>query len=137
MTDSQPGRPEVPPASSAAVEAPAATLGSDSRPWWIKPVIGIVAVAVILLAGPVYGWITAGGKISDDIDRSASQVDVTVDLPFTPENYHRETLSDLGVFAGRDSSDETKLRLRAVTQSNLDKIARLYWVEGIQPTADR
>lgn len=108
-----------------------------SERWWLKPVIGLVALAAILLASPVYGRLTSGGKISDEIDRSATQLDVTVDLPFPPENYHRETLGDLGVFAGRDLEDETKLRLRAVTQSDLDKIANLYWVEGIEPTGSR
>lgn len=108
-------------------------VGRSDR-WWIKPVIGLIALAVILLAAPVYGWLTSGGKIADDVDRTAQQVDVTVDLPFPPENYHRETLGDLGVFAGRDRSDETKLRLRSVTQSNLEKIANLYWVDRIEPT---
>ncbi|MGI9598146.1 MAG: hypothetical protein ACR2QK_18430 [Acidimicrobiales bacterium] len=107
---------------------------SRTSRWWFKPVIGLVALAVILLSGPIYGRLTAGGKIDDEIDRSAAQVDVTVDLPFAPENYHRETLSELGVFAGRDRSDETKLRLRAVSQSDLDKIANLYWVEAVLPS---
>jgi hypothetical protein len=107
---------------------------SSDRRWWLRPVIGIVIVAVILLAAPVYGRLTAGGKISPDIDRSASQVDITVDLPFPPENYHRETLSELGVFSGRDADDETKLRLRAVAQDDLGRIANFYWVEGIEPT---
>jgi hypothetical protein len=104
------------------------------RPWWIKPIVGIILLSALLLAAPVYGRLTSGGKISADIDRSAAQVDVTVDLPFEPENYHRDTLSDLGVFAGRDRADPTKLRLRAVTQEELDTIANLFWVEGIAPT---
>lgn len=106
----------------------------NERPWWVKPVVGLVLLAIILFAAPIYGRLTSGGKISDEIDRTAVQVDVTVDLPFEPENYHRETLSDLGVFAGRDRTDGTKLRLRAVTQSDLDSIANLYWVEAIEPT---
>ena len=104
------------------------------RPWWIRPIIGIILLSAVLLIAPVYGRVTSGGKISSDIDRSAAQVDVTVDLPFDPENYHRDTLADLGVFAGRDRSDPTKLRLRAVTQDDLEKIANLFWVEGIAPS---
>jgi len=103
------------------------------RPWWIKPLIGIILLTALLLAAPVYGRLTSGGKISDQIDRSAPQVDISVDLPFEPESYHRETLSDLGVFAGRDREDPTKMRLRAVTQDNLEKIANLFWVEEIVP----
>lgn len=105
-----------------------------SRAWWIKPLVGIALLAAVLLAAPVYGRLTSGGKISDDIDRSATQVDVSVDLPFEPENYHRDTLSDLGVFAGRDRTDPTKIRLRAVTQDDLERIANLFWVEAIVPS---
>lgn len=106
---------------------------ATQRPW-LKPAIGIALLLIILFAAPIYGRLTSGGKIDPGIDRSASQVDVTVDLPFAPEAYHRDTLSDLGVFAGRDREDETKLRLRAVTQSDLDRIANLYWVEAIALT---
>ena len=105
----------------------------QNRPWWIKPVIGIILLSALLLAAPMYGRFTSDGKISADIDRSAAEVNVSVDLPFEPENYHRDTLSELGVFAGRDRSDPTKLRLRAVSQDNLEKIANLFWVEGIAP----
>lgn len=107
---------------------------STGRPWWIKPIVGLVLLALVLAAAPVYGRLTSGGKIDESIDRSATQVNVSVDLPFEPENYHRDTLADLGVFAGRDRSDPTKIRLRAVTQENLDKIANFFWVEGIVPS---
>jgi len=103
------------------------------RPW-LTPLIGCILLIAILVAAPLYGRLTRDGKIDAGIDRNAPQVDITVDLPFDPEAYHRETLSDLGVFAGRDSDDTTKLRLRAVTQEDLDKIANLFWVEGIALT---
>ena len=110
---------------------------NKSRPWWTKPVIGLVLLAIILLTAPIYGRLTSGGKINPDIDRSAPRVDVTVDLPFVPETYHKETLGDLGVFAGGDTEDRTLIRLRAVTQSDLDKIADLFWVEEIFTTPPR
>jgi len=106
----------------------------QQRPWWIKPIVGIILLAALLLAAPLYGRFTSAGKIGEGVDRTATQVDVTVDLPFEPENYHRDTLSDLGVFAGRDRTDPTKLRLRAVSQDDLKKIANLFWVEGIAPS---
>lgn len=101
---------------------------------WVTPLIGIILLLAILLAAPIYGRLTSDGKISPEIDRNAATVDVTVDLPFEPEAYHRDTLSELGVFAGRDREDPTKLRLRAVTQGNLDSIGNLYWVESIDPS---
>lgn len=103
------------------------------RPW-LTPLIGCVVLLAILVSGPIYGRLASGGKVDPLVDRDAASVDITVDLPFEPESYHRETLSTLGVFAGRDRTDPTKMRLRAVTQDNLDKIANLYWVEGIAPT---
>jgi hypothetical protein len=110
---------------------------NKSLPWWTKPVIGLVLLAIILLSAPIYGRLTSGGKINPEIDRNATRVDVTVDLPFEPESYHRDALSELGVFAGRDREDLTLVRLRAVSQSDLDKIANLFWVEEIIPTPPR
>ena len=104
------------------------------RAWWWKPILGIVVLAAILLAAPIYGRLTSGGKISDAINRDAATVNVTVDLPWAPDAYHRETLSELGVFAGRDRNDESKIRLRAVTQDDLNTIANFFWVDGIEPT---
>ena len=105
--------------------------------WWAKPIVGLVLLAIMLLTAPIYGRLTSGGKISPEIDRTASQLEVTVDLPFEPENYHRETLSDLGVFGGRDREDLTLVRLRGVTQGDLEKIANLFWVDEIFPTPPR
>lgn len=120
------------PASTA--RTPVAGTGPRliSRPW-VKPVIGIVLLSVILFTAPVVGWLEADGKIDESIDREASRVDVLVDLPFEPEQYHREALSALGVYAGRGREDATRLRLRAVEQENLERIARFFWVEQIEP----
>lgn len=123
------------PGSLAGIDA--AAEGADDETIqqraWISPLIGTILLIAILLAGPIYGRLTVGDKVSPDIDRDAAQVNITVDLPFEPESYHRETLSDLGVFAGRDREDTTKLRLRAVTQEDLNTIANFFWVEGIEP----
>lgn len=104
-----------------------------NRPW-LKPLIGIVLLAFIIYAAPVYGWLTADGKIDPAIDRSAPAVDVEVIVPFELEEYHRETLSDLGVYSGRVRDLSVNgARLRAVDQNDLDRIARLFWVESIRP----
>ena len=103
-----------------------------ARPWF-KPAIGISLLAIILFAAPVLGWVTASGKIDDGIDRTSETVNVNVKLFFEPKQFHRETLSELGVFAGRSRDDTTVLRLRAVTQDDLESISRLFWVESITP----
>ena len=100
---------------------------------WVTPLIGLILLAILLLTAPIYGRLTSGDKINEAIDRNAERVDVLVDLPFEPETFHREELSSLGVFSGRDRSDPTRIRLRAVTQDNLEAIANLFWVEEILP----
>ncbi len=104
-----------------------------ARPWWIKPVIGIAVLTFILLAGPVYGRLASGGKISPEIDREAQQVDVIVRVAFPPAIFHSDLLSDFGVFSGRDLDDDTVLKFRAVKQDDLERIANFYWVESIEP----
>ncbi len=104
--------------------------------WWFRPVIGVTVLALILLAAPVFGRVTSGGKVSDDVSRSAPTVNVIVDLTTEAGTFHREVLSDLGVFGGRDRNnmaDRTRVRLQNVSQEDLDALTRLYWVEGIDP----
>jgi hypothetical protein len=98
---------------------------------WLKPIIGGILMAIIVFTGPILGWATASGKISDEIDTGAERINVIVNLPFVPENYHRVTLSDLGVFAGRGEPEQ--VLLRAVTPSELQQISRYFWVDSIVP----
>lgn len=111
-----------------------ASAPSGARRPWLKPAAGIILLAIILLAGPVIGRVTAGDKIDPAVDRTAAQVDVEVIVPFQLSEYHRETLSDLGVYSGR-LRDLTLngARLRAVSQDDLDRIANLFWVDSIRP----
>ncbi len=106
-----------------------------SRPWF-RPLIGAILLAAILLAGPVWGRIVSGDKISDEISRDAAVVSVIVDLYPDVSTFHREELSNIGVFSGRDRdnpSDRSRVRLQNVTQEGLRQLARLYWVERIEP----
>lgn len=103
------------------------------RPW-IKPAIGVFVLAFLLLAGPIWGRANSGDKIDPEIDRGAAQVDVEVLVPFELETYHREALSELGVYSGRlRDLTQNGARLRAVTQDDLDRIANFFWVESIRP----
>lgn len=105
------------------------------RPWF-QPAIGIFLLAAILLAAPVYGRLTSGGKISPEISRDAAVVSVIVDLTVDVTTFHREELSQFGVFSGRDRDnldDRSRVRLQNVTQGSLVSLSRLYWVTGIEP----
>jgi hypothetical protein len=105
------------------------------RPW-IKPAIGVFVLAFLLLAGPIWGRMNAGGKIDPEVDRTATAVDIEVIVPFELETYHREALSELGVYSGRlRDLTQNGARLRAVSQDNVDRIANFFWVESIRPMA--
>lgn len=117
------------------VDTPARAIRFYSR-WWFRPIIGVVILVVILSAAPVFGWFTSGDKISPDVSRTAPTVNVIVDLTTDVGTFHREVLSDRGVFSGRDRnnpSDRTRARLQNVSQEDLEALTRLYWVEGIDP----
>lgn len=106
-----------------------------SRPWF-RPLIGVVLIALILLAAPAWGWVTSGDRISAEINRDAEVVSVIVDLTVDASTFHRTELSKLGVFSGRDRNnptDRSRVRLQNVTQENLEKLSRFYWVERIEP----
>ncbi len=103
---------------------------------WFKPAIGIFLLTAILVAAPIYGRITAGGKISPDISRDREVVNVIVDLPVDASTFHRVELSNLGVFGGGDRTvvdDRSRVRLLNVTQDDLVALSRLYWVSSIEP----
>jgi len=102
------------------------------RPWF-RPLIGVVMVLVLLFTDEVVGALQAGGKIDPTIDRAANSVNIVVDVKFEPRIFHQEVLAELGVFSGRNREDRSQLRLRAVTQSDLDQISRLFWVDKILP----
>jgi hypothetical protein len=112
-------------------------LDAESNRFWAILIAGLGLVLALagVTTGPTIQTIPAFGtsKISPDIDRSAERVDVIVDLKFEPDQFHRETIAELGVFSGTDREDRSKLRMRAVPQENLPKIANLFWVEEIVP----
>lgn len=102
------------------------------RPWF-RPLIGAILLLVLLFGDEVVGAVQAGGKISPELDRSAEVVNIVVDIKFEPRIFHQEVLAELGVFAGRNREDRSQLRLGNVSQSAVDQIARLYWVEEVLP----
>lgn len=112
-------------------------LAADSNRSWVALIVvaGLVLAIIGANAGPTVQTVPVfgSGKISPEIDRQAERVDVIVDLKFEPGQFHRETISELGAFSGTDREDRSKLRLRAVPQENLTKLANYFWVEEIVP----
>ena len=112
-------------------------IASESNRSWVAVigVVGLVLAIAGVTAGPTVQTIPVfgSGKISPEIDRTAERVDVIVDLKFEPGQFHRETISEFGAFSGTDREDRSKLRLRAVPQENLSKLANLFWVDEISP----
>ncbi len=109
---------------------------SDRIRLWRKPIIGFALLALILFTGPVVGWMSAGGKISPQIDRSAAEVNIVIDLAQPAKLFHRETLSAHGIYAGRDRTepaDRSRLVLRNVAQDSLRTLSRYFWIESIEP----
>ncbi len=121
-----------PTVSAAGSDAPHA-IGRTS-------LFALAAVAFALSMPAFYTHVDVGvlpalgtGKIAAEVDQSAEQVDVVVKVKFDPDLFHREVLSQLGVFSGRDRADPSILRLRAVSRDNVRQIANLFWVESITP----
>lgn len=106
-----------------------------SKPWF-RPLLGVLLIVIILMAGPLYGRTQSAGKISPEISRDAAVVTIIVDLPVDVQTFHRVVLQEHGVFSGRDRNnptDRSRVRLQNVTQENLDKLANFYWVVAIEP----
>jgi hypothetical protein len=94
-------------------------------------VVGVVLIAAIVGGDDLYGLVTGPSKISGELS-GADRVNVVVHLPFEPERYHIEVLSEHGSFAGRGGADR-QVRLIRVTPGDLTAISRLPWVSSIEP----
>jgi len=73
-------------------------------------------------------WLTlaAPGKISPDLGGTSDKVNVQVDLPFVPERFH--------VLDGRvTGTDDHSIELRGVKRTDLNAVARPYWVTAVGP----
>ncbi len=104
------------------------------RSWVLVVTLAGVFIAVFGLSnGPAIRVLPSVSptKISAEIDQTADQVNIIVQLNFEPSQFHRETISAFGVFSGTDRDDRSKLRLVAVDPSDLSKIANIFWVKEI------
>jgi hypothetical protein len=77
-------------------------------------------------------WLTlaAPGKISTELDGSSQKVNVQIELPFTPERFHVLAFQQYGRVSG---ADDHSIELRGVKRTDLNAVARPYWVTSVGP----
>lgn len=90
----------------------------------------VIGVAVVILAFQLWLTLAAPGKISPALAGSSTRVNVQIELPFTPERFHVLAFQKYGRVSG---ADDHSIELRGVQRTNLDAIARPYWVKAVGP----
>ncbi|KRP99373.1 hypothetical protein AOQ72_12600 [Bradyrhizobium yuanmingense] len=91
-----------------------------------------------VVLGAVAAWalfqlwltITAPGKISPQLTGTSEKVNVQIELPFTPERFHVLAFQQYGRVSG---TDEHSIELRGVKRTDLNAVARPYWVTAVRP----
>lgn len=93
---------------------------------------GKIVVAAIVLFVCWQAWLSfaAPGKVSAEIDRSRSRVNLLVVLPFQPERFHVLRFQQYGRVTG---TTDDSVELRGVRPESLNEIARYYWVSSVKP----
>ena len=93
---------------------------------------GRVVLAVILVWVGFQLWLTvaAPGKVSAKLAGSSEKVNVQIELPFTPERFHVLAFQKYGRIAG---ADDHSIGLRGVNRTDLNAVARPYWVTSVGP----
>ncbi|WP_448033562.1 hypothetical protein [Bradyrhizobium liaoningense] len=77
-------------------------------------------------------WLTiaAPGKISPELTGTSEKVNVQIELPFVPERFHVLAFQQYGRVSG---TDEHSIELRGVRRTDLNAVARPYWVTAVGP----
>lgn len=89
----------------------------------------LVALA-LYLAYQVWLSLAAPGKISPALAGTSEKVNIRIETPFTPERFHVQMFQKYGRIAG---ADDHSVDLRGVRRSDLDAVARPYWVTRVGP----
>ncbi len=77
-------------------------------------------------------WLTlvAPTKISPELQGSSEKLNVQIELPFTPDRFHVLAFQKYGRVSG---ADDHSIELRGVRRTDLDAVARPYWVRSVGP----
>jgi hypothetical protein len=77
-------------------------------------------------------WLTIAApmKISPELKGNSEKVNIQIELPFTPERFHVQSFQQYGRVAG---ADDHSIALRGVKRTDLNAVARPYWVTSVGP----
>lgn len=77
-------------------------------------------------------WLTLAApmKISPELKGTSEKVNIQIELPFTPERFHVLAFQQYGRVAG---ADDHSIALRGVKRTDLNAVARPYWVTSVGP----
>jgi len=96
-------------------------------------IFGVVLIT-LLYAGPhAYGLATAGDKLHECLDGQTTPRDVVVKLSYIPGPTQIEQLQRYGRYGG-SGGDLSNVVLLGVPPGNVSLLARLYWVDRVDPT---
>jgi hypothetical protein len=90
-------------------------------------VFGVVAAWLLF---QLWLSLAAPGKVSTELGGSSPKVNIQVELPFTPERFHLLTFQQYGRVSG---ADDHSIELRGVKRTDLNAVARPYWVTSVGP----
>ena len=89
----------------------------------------LLAVAAAYLAWQVWLTVAAPGKVTPFIN-AGERVNILVTLRFPPERFHIQLFQTYGRVSG---TQENAVEVRRVKRSDLNALARNYWVKRIEP----
>jgi len=90
----------------------------------------VLGVVFIWLAFQLWLTVAAPMKISPELAGTSPRVNIQIELPFTPERFHVQAFQQYGRVAG---ADDHSIALRGVKRTDLNAVARPYWVTSVGP----
>ena len=93
----------------------------------------LLAMALVLGGSAAYGRISAPWRISPDLQArlaNGGYADITVVLPFAPEQFHVNLLQQVGTVRGVRGNTVLVGRVPA---ADVWRLARYYWIRRIEP----
>jgi hypothetical protein len=90
----------------------------------------IFGVLVLWLVFQLWLTLAAPGKISAELAGASPRVNVQIELSFTPERFHVLAFQQYGRVSG---ADDHSIELRGVKRTDLNAVARPYWVTSVGP----